>query len=69
MFDKVKNAAGNLDISKYQSLLQGIKFPCSKDELIQQLKDKGSDPQVIDAVKGAAKDQFGSASDVINAIK
>lgn len=69
MFDKVKNAAGNLDVSKYQSLLQGIKFPCSKDELVSQLKQKGSDPQVIDAVKGAAKDQFGSASDVMSALK
>lgn len=69
MFDKVKSAAGNLDISKYQDLLQGIKFPCSKDELITQLKQKGSDPQVIDAVKNAGREQFGSVSDVMGALK
>lgn len=69
MFDRVKGAVGNLDISKYQGLLQGLKFPCSKDELITQLRQKGSDPQVIDAVKSTSREEFGSASDVIDALK
>lgn len=69
MFDKVKGAVGNLDISKYQGLFQGLKFPCSKDELITQLKQKAADPQVIDAVKNAGREEFGSASDVMDALK
>lgn len=69
MFDRVKNAVDNLDISQYQSLFQGLRFPCSKDELITQLKQKGSDPQVIDAVKNTSREEFGSASEVMDALR
>lgn len=69
MFDKAKGMVSNLDIGQYQSLLQGLKFPCSKDELVTQLKQKAADPQVIDAVKNAGREQFGSASDVMAALK
>jgi len=55
--DQMKNAAsakmGNVD-----EMLKGIQFPASKDEVVNQLQQRGVPSQVLDKVKSANTDRF-----------
>lgn len=55
--DQMKNAAsdqmGNID-----EMLKGLKFPASKDEVVNQLQQRGVPSQVLDKVRSASTDRF-----------
>lgn len=62
--DKFKQMAGDAMNSGIGSQLKDINFPCSKDELLAQLEQKGVPSQVLDRVRDADTSQFNSASEV-----
>lgn len=62
--DKFKQMAGDAMNSGIGSQLKDINFPCSKDELLAQLEQKGVPSQVLDRVRDADTSQFNNASEV-----
>lgn len=70
MFDKVKNAASNLgdmgEMGDLKQYVDGIQFPASKDEIIQQLQASGAREDVIAKVRDVAQDRFDSQGDLLS---
>lgn len=62
--DEFKQMAGDAMNSGIGSQLKDINFPCSKDELLAQLEQKGVPSQVLDRVRDADTSQFNNASEV-----
>ena len=65
--DRLKDMASNAGGLGDQ--LKGINFPISKDDLVNQLSQKGVPSQVTDRLKGASTDQFTSQDDVMDKVK
>ena len=64
--DQMKDMASNLAGSgQIQDMLKGINFPVSKDELVNQLQQRGVPSQVLDQLRGDTTQQFNSAQDVM----
>lgn len=55
--DQMKNAAsaqmGNVD-----EMLKGIQFPASKDDVLNQLQQRGVPSQILDKVRSVSTDRF-----------
>lgn len=62
--DRFKKMANDVMGSGLGKHLQGIDFPCSKDELLSQLEQKGVPSQVVDKVRDTDTSQFDSLDDV-----
>lgn len=58
-------ALGPAQIKQY---LEGVDYPCSKDDLVEHARDEGADEDVIDIIEGLPVDRFNSPSDVSEAI-
>lgn len=72
--DKLKgmasDKAGNLgDMAGIGDTLNGINFPISKDQLVQQLKSHGVPSQVTDKLSKTDVSQFNSKDDVMAQVK
>jgi hypothetical protein len=66
VLDKMKDMAGNVaGGGGMQDMLKGINFPASKDEVINQLQQKGVPSQVLDQLRGDTSQQFNRAEDVM----
>lgn len=61
--DRFKKMANDVMSSGLGKHLQGIDFPCSKDELLSQLEQKGVPSQVVDKVRDTDTSQFDSVDD------
>lgn len=62
--DNLKKKAGDMMGGGIDDQLKSLNFPCSKDEAVQMLEQKGVPSQVTDKIKGANVDQFTSADDL-----
>lgn len=62
--DKFKNMANDAMNSGIGDQLKDINFPCSKEELLSQLEEKGVPSQITDKVRDVDTSQFDSAEDV-----
>lgn len=66
--DKFKNMAGDAMDSGIGSQLKDINFPCSKDQLLVQLEQKGVPGPVLDRIRDTDTSHFDSAEEVRNKI-
>jgi hypothetical protein len=70
MFDKVKNAASNLgdmgEIGDLRQYVEGIDFPASKEQIIDQLQQSGAKEDVIAKVREVGQDQFKDQGDLLS---
>ena len=64
--DSLKKMAG--DAGSLQEHLNGIQFPIEKDQLAEQLQQKGAPDQVVEKVRGSDLSRFESAQDVMGKI-
>jgi len=55
--DRMKNAA-TAQLTNVDDLLKGIQFPASKDDVLNQLQQRGVPSQVLDKVRNANTDRF-----------
>jgi hypothetical protein len=62
--DKFKDKASEMMGGGIGNQLKDINFPCSKDELLSQLQQKGVPDQVLDRVRNVDTKQFDSADEV-----
>ncbi|HWV25042.1 MAG TPA: DUF2795 domain-containing protein [Thermomicrobiales bacterium] len=62
--DRFKKMAGDAMNSGIADQLKDIDFPCSKDELLDQLQKKGVPNQIIDKVRNVDTSRFDSIEDV-----
>lgn len=62
--DKFKKMKDDVMGSGVGKQLEGINFPCSKDELLSQLEKKGVPSQIRDKVRDVDTSQFDSVEDV-----
>lgn len=75
MFDKMKDAVGNLagdkdlgslNLGGYERYLEGISFPASKDEILAALQDNNADEGIISQISGMNQDMFNSPLDLVS---
>lgn len=66
--DKFKKMANDVMGSGIADQLKDINFPCSKDELLSQLEQKGVPSQILDKVRSVDTSQFDSVDDVKNKV-
>jgi|GEM_PF-4364587 len=62
--DRLKKMANDVMGSGIGDQLKDINFPCSKDELLSQLEQKGVPSQILDRVRSVDTSQFDSVDDV-----
>lgn len=62
--DKVKDFAANQ--GNLKDKLQGMHFPASKNDVLNQLEQKGVPSQIIDKLKNVDTSQFQSVDDVMS---
>lgn len=68
--DKMQDMAGDIaGAGQMQDMLKDIKYPASKDELINQLQQKGVPSQMLDKLRGDPTQQFNSAQDVVTKVQ
>ena len=68
--DQMKDMAGDMPgAGQMQDMLKDIKYPASKDELINQLQQKGMPSQMLDQLRGVNTQQFSSAQDVVTKVQ
>jgi len=60
--DKASSMTGSM--GDLQGMLGDIKFPVKKDQILNQLQQKGAPSQVIDKLKNLNVDQFSSADEL-----
>ena len=61
--DTLKNMANSA--GSVQEYLNGIQFPIKKDDLADQLQQKGAPDQIVDRVRSADLSKFENAQDVL----
>lgn len=61
--DTLKNLANSA--GSVQEYLNGIHFPIKKDDLADQLQQKGAPDQIVDRVRSADLSKFENAQDVL----
>ena len=66
--DRLKKMAGDAMDSGIGSQLKDINFPCSKDELLAQLEQKGVPGPVLDRIRDTDTSRFDSVAEVRNKI-
>jgi hypothetical protein len=68
--DQMRDMAGNMpSAAQVRDMLKDIKYPASKDELINQLQQKGVPSQAIDMLRGINAQQFTGPDDVISKVQ
>lgn len=69
MFDKIKNAASNLgdmgEIGDLKQYVEGIDFPASKEQIIEQLQRSGAQEDIIAKVREVGQEQFKDQGDLL----
>ncbi len=74
MFDKMKDAVGNLagnkdlgslNLGGYEQYLEGISFPASKDEILAALQNNNANEGIINQISGMNQDTFNSPLDIV----
>jgi hypothetical protein len=55
--DRIKNAATD-QLNNADDMLKGIQFPAGKDDVLNQLQQRGVPSQVLDKVRNAGTDRF-----------
>ncbi len=65
--DSLKNLASSAGSA--QEYLNGIHFPVDRDDLADQLQQKGAPDQVVEKVRGADLSRFENAQDVLAKIQ
>lgn len=65
------NLAGNItgNIGNVKQMLQGLNFPCSKDDVLGALKQEGAPTQLVDKVRGLTETKFNSEQDLLSKIQ
>lgn len=67
--DKMKEMAGNMGSGQIKETLQGMHFPANKDQVINELQQRGVPSQVTDQLRKIDTKQFSSADDVMSKVK
>lgn len=62
--DNFKKMAGDAMGSGIDQHLKDIDFPASKDQVLDQLKQKGVPGQILDKVRNVNTDRFGSLDEL-----
>jgi len=63
--ENITNKASSMtNMGDLQGLIGDIKFPASKDEIVNQLQQKGAPSQVTDKLKNLDASQFSSADEL-----
>ena len=52
-----------------QELLAGVRFPISKDQLIDEFQQNGATETILGILRNADKSQFTSADDVMTTLR
>ncbi len=69
MFDKITNAASNLgdmgEIGDLKQYVEGIEFPASKEQIIEQLQRSGAQEDIIAKVREVGQEQFKDQGDLL----
>jgi hypothetical protein len=69
MFDKIKDSVSGMgDMGELQQVVEGIDFPISKDQLIDQLQKSGVKDDVIAKVREVGQEQFKDKGDLLNSV-
>lgn len=72
MFDKIKNAASNLgdvgELGDLKQYVEGIEFPASKEQIIDQLQQSGAQEDLIAKVKEIGQEQFNDQGDLLGGL-
>lgn len=61
--DRLRDMAGNA--GSIRELLEGIEFPISKDNLLDQIQQRGAPEQVVNRLRDVDTSQFDSAQEVL----
>lgn len=62
------NLNNEISPSFVQSQLQGIKYPCSKEQLLNLARQQGLGDNVLNALNQLPNQKFSSVNDVVNAM-
>lgn len=69
MFDKIKETLGGAgDMGELQQVAEGIDFPISKDQLIEQLQRSGVKDDIIARVREVGQEQFKDKNDLLSSV-
>lgn len=72
MFDKMKNAASNLgdmgEMGDLKQYVEGIDFPASKDQVIEQLRANGAQEDLVAKVKDVGQEHFKDQGDLVSSV-
>jgi hypothetical protein len=60
---------GNLDVSTLQHYLRGVEFPADKEEVAQAAESNGATQDLVDQIRNADTERFGSAEEVMGALQ
>jgi hypothetical protein len=60
---------GNLDVSTLQYYLRGVEFPADKEEVAQAAESNGATQDLVDQIRNADTERFGSAEEVMGALQ
>jgi len=64
LMDNLKNLANNAGSA--QEYLNGVRFPIKKDDLCDQLQQKGAPDQLVEQVRSANLNRFENAQEVLS---
>jgi hypothetical protein len=68
--DQMKDMAGDaMSSGNLQDTLKSIKYPASKDEVINQLQQKGAPSQIVDKLRSVDMSKFNTPQEVISQVQ
>ena len=57
-----------LQVQEITKVLKGIDFPAEKDDLVEQARDNGADPEIVELLQEMPEEEFDSMADVMGAV-
>jgi len=67
--EKITSIGNQAAAGSIQEYLGGVRFPCSKDELLEDLRQHGAPDRIINQIEGLSANKFDSLPDVLQALQ
>jgi hypothetical protein len=58
-----------IQITEVQKALKGVDYPATREELVSHAEGNGADREVVEALRGMAKDSFDGPNAVMQQLK
>lgn len=59
----------SFDVTTVQKALKGVDYPATPDELAEQARTNGADPDLVDALEGLDEDELEGPTAVMSAMR